>query len=198
MIQPLAGPVPGLPRIMTADLLAGSLIGAPSAERRVSDLRQVFSDDDAARELEGHGNPVVYRVFRFEGEPESSAPELSITKIESGDVGGELFMTHGHDHNRDTGESFLCLSGSGGLVVRHHDRAAWVAMSTGTVIQLPAGWRHRTVNTGPEPFIFLGYYHPPIDVDYTLTATEGLGARVVKQGKTFQVIPSDEVQLLSL
>ncbi|WP_456697719.1 glucose-6-phosphate isomerase family protein [Aeromicrobium sp. P5_D10] len=143
----------------------------------LSTMRDSFA---ASSNLVTRDTPVIYRTWRVRGIPDHSTPEFSLTKIEAGTVDGEFYMTRGHEHRQPIGESYFGISGRGGLIARRDDVVHWYPLVSGSVVQMPAGWAHRTVNCGHEPFVFSGQYSLPFDSDYEVVRLHGMGVRVLK------------------
>jgi oxalate decarboxylase/phosphoglucose isomerase-like protein (cupin superfamily) len=51
---------------------------------------------------------------------------------------------------------------------------------SGSSIDVPPGWAHRSVNTGEAPLVLLALYPAEAKHDYASIAGEGLWARVVR------------------
>ena len=120
----------------------------PVLTRRMSSLEGLFEAEQLRRRARGAGDPVVYTVAS------SPVPELprelpqSITTIPPGTLGGEFYMTKGHQHPDPQGEIYLCLRGTGGLLTFDGTRTSWIEMTPGVIGYMPPGWAHRSVNTG--------------------------------------------------
>lgn len=161
-------------------------------ERRVSDLEGLFRDGDAWRSAREAGDTLVYQVVA------APVPELpgevpfSVTTIEPGDVGGELYMTKGHAHTTHEGEVYVGLSGLGLLLLYSGEEARWVEISPGRVGYIPPGWAHRTVNVGEEPFRFLAVYPGAAGHDYAFVEERGMGVRVFRSGEGYEVVETAE------
>lgn len=142
--------------------------GSPSDAKvtHLSSLAHLFAEYPNEEQLKT--DPVVYAVERVQP-ADDQTPEFSLTTIYPGKVGSQFFFTRGHDHKPAKGETYFCISGSGGLIVEQGNDVEWLPMTPGTVIQLRSGWAHRTVNTGNEPFIFAGQYIAPFEVDYSIS-----------------------------
>lgn len=126
----------------------------------------------------GKQDPVIYRTWRVSGILSHGTPEFSLTRIEPGKVGSEYHMTRGHIHREPIGESYFGISGAGGLIARRKNDVRWYPLHRGNVVQMPAGWAHRTVNCGQEPLIFSGQYPMPFNSDYEEVRRDGMGIRV--------------------
>lgn len=160
----------------------------PVLTRRMSDLEGLFADEDewAARATQ---NEVVYTVH---ASPVPEAPrELpqSITTISPGDVGGEFFMTKGHQHPDPQAEIYLGLSGVGGLLLFDGERHHWIDMTPGVIGYIPPGWAHRSVNVGQEPYRFLAVYPGSAGHDYAWVLEHGMGARARRTAGAFELVP---------
>lgn len=113
---------------------------------------------------------------------------LNETRIEPGDLDGEFFMTHGHIHVRPDGEIYVGQRGVGGVVFERDGDVRWVPMSPGAACTIPPGWKHRSVNTGDEPFIFLSVYTALSGQNYEPVREHGMGARVRRTTHGYQVV----------
>jgi glucose-6-phosphate isomerase len=115
---------------------------------------------------------------------------MGVSKLYAGTVGQEFFMTKGHYHAvAQTGEVYLCLKGSGYLVMKTKDGDFFaLPMERGKVLYVPPYWAHRSVNTGTEPLISFFVYNAEAGHNYGDIETEGFSKRVFNQnGKTIFV-----------
>lgn len=172
-------PLAPLPIAFDADAATLSPQG-PVLTRRMSDLEGLFSDHEAWLAATQDEDPVVYRV------ESSPVPEVdrelpqSITTIEAGSTGGELWMTKGHQHPNHQGEIYLALHGQGGLLMFDGERTEWIDMLPGTIGYIPPGWAHRSVNVGDAPYSFLAVYPGGAGHDYGWVLEHGMGHRVYR------------------
>lgn len=159
--------------------------------RRASDLRGVFADGAALEELIRAGDPVVYETY----EPPIPNPRghlvYGLTVLYPGRVGDEYFMTRGHYHfQRLTAEVYVPLRGEGYLLLQDeagHARAE--ALLPGSVMYVPPGWAHRSVNTGDGPLVFLYVYPADAGHDYETISRVGFRIRVLATDAGPQVVP---------
>ena len=172
------------PFALALDLATGRLAPHTSSiVRRVSDMRGMYADGEAERQLASGGDPVVYEVLQYDVPTESGQLVCCTTVIHAGLVGDEYFMTKGHFHEkRETGEVYLGLAGRGYLLLFVDDRAAELEMGPGTLAYVPPYWAHRTLNVGDEPFTFLGVYPADAGHDYGTIEKAGFPRRVVREG----------------
>ena len=160
----------------------------PVLTRRMSDLKGLFADSEVwrARSVQ---DEVVYTV---QSSPVPEKPrELpqSVTTILPGDVGGELFMTKGHQHPDPQGEIYLGLRGTGGLLLFDGEQHDWIDMAPGVIGYIPPGWAHRSVNVGVEPYRFLAVYPGSAGHDYGWVLAHGMGVRARRSADAFELVP---------
>lgn len=169
------------PLAITFDQASATLTPqGPTLERRMSDLEGLFVSHEAWQAAVADGDPVVYRVQSSPvPEADRELPQ-SITTIEPGSTGGELWMTKGHQHPNHQGEIYLALHGRGGLLMYDGQDVEWLDMEPGTIGYIPPGWAHRSVNVGTEPYSFLAVYPGGAGHDYGWVLEHGLGRRAFR------------------
>ena len=154
----------------------------PALTRRTSDLEGLFRDHGAWERAVSDGDPVVYSVVSsLVPEVERELPQ-SITTIQPGSTGGELWMTKGHQHPDHQGEIYLGISGRGGLLMFDGTDTRWVDMAPGVIGYMPPGWAHRSINVGDEPYSFLAVYPGGAGHDYGWVLEHGMGNRILAGG----------------
>ena len=151
----------------------------PVLTRRMSDLGGLFADQEEWRARRG-GDEVVYTVHASPVPETARELPQSVTTILPGDVGGELFMTKGHQHPDPQGEIYLGLSGVGGLLLFDGREHRWLDLAEGVVGYIPPGWAHRSVNVGDQPYQFLAVYPGSAGHDYGWVLEHGMGVRAVR------------------
>ena len=161
----------------------------PVLTRRLSDLPGLFAREDERAAEAARDDRVVYTVSS------SPVPEVprelpqSITTILPGTVGGEFFMTKGHQHPDPQGEIYLGLRGVGGLLMFDGQETRWVDMAEGVIGYIPPGWAHRSVNVGDEPYSFLAVYPGSAGHDYQWVLDHGMGRRAVSSATGYELVP---------
>ena len=160
--------------------------------RRARDLVGYAADEVALRALIEGGDPVVYETY------EAPVPEAEghlmhgITVIQPGKIGAEYYMTKGHYHAvRDTAEVYLGLQGEGFLVMQDgtgNFRA--VPVRAGTVVYVPPGWAHRSVNTGTTPLVMLYAFPAHAGHDYAAVQESGFSHVVIERDGRPAVVPA--------
>lgn len=165
------------------DQVEGTLASPDNVyERRLSAMAEMYEDVEAARAAVADGDPVIYRVY------ERKLPELpgelqwcmSVTL--AGKIGREYYMTKGHFHEvRDTAEIYLCVRGQGYMLMETEDgKTDAQAMRANVAVYVPAGWAHRSINTGQQPLISFCVYPGNAGHDYGTIETAGFRKRIVE------------------
>ena len=171
---------------ITVHLNTGELSGegVKSTIRTIGDLGGIFRDEKARQVFDS--NAIVYRVQAFFPVREGVEGGLfwGTTFIEPGMVGDEYFMTKGHYHsNRDRGEYYLTVSGSGALILMDESRrTVFEPMLPGTLHYIPVHTAHRVANTGEAVLAFLACWPSDSGHDYESIARDGFSARLRKVG----------------
>ncbi|HLT57189.1 MAG TPA: glucose-6-phosphate isomerase family protein [Limnochordales bacterium] len=164
--------------------LADGLLWQPRRiiTRHLSDMQGLYADATAT-EAGLAENPLIYRVDEIEVPQEVGQLLYSITVIYPGKVGDEYYMTKGHYHERgECAEVYFGLRGRGYLLMQTRDgQVAHLEMRRGTVAYVPPYWAHRTVNVGPEPFVFYAVYPAQAGHDYHSIEETGFRVRVVER-----------------
>ncbi len=160
------------------------------SERRLSDLKNYFQNQERAEELIGEHDPVIYEVWELEYDKGGRGISLGTTTIYPGDVDGEFFFTRGHFHAKDDGdEVYIPLSGEGYLAVSTREGVSdLVALEVGLLYYVPGHLAHRTVNTGDSPFSFLCLWAPHIDHDYKTINESGFPELVFRSQEGIRVV----------
>ncbi len=144
-------------------------------QRRLSDMRGFYLDEEATEKIIQQGDPLLYEVYQYDVPFENGQLLVVTSIIHPGKVGDEYYMTKGHFHEKDdTAEVYVGLQGRGYLLLETVEgQFKALAMQPGTVTYIPPYWAHRTVNVGDEDFIFFGVY--PADAGHNYGAIEGRG-----------------------
>jgi glucose-6-phosphate isomerase len=77
-------------------------------------------------------------------------------------------MTKGHFHaERDGDEVYLGVSGQGWILLQEEQGIpARLELGAGELAYIPAGWAHRTINTGKDALVFISLYSVDAGHDY--------------------------------
>jgi glucose-6-phosphate isomerase, archaeal len=177
------------PMLVSFDSASGTIDPAgPVLTRRMSDLEGLFAREELRAQVAGGENPIVYSVAS------SPVPEISrelpqsVTTIRPGTLGGEFYMTKGHQHPDPQGEIYLGLGGVGGLLMFDGRRTVWLDMTEGVIGYIPPGWAHRSVNTGTADYRFLAVYPGSAGHDYGWVLEHGMGKRAFEAASGYQLV----------
>lgn len=151
----------------------GRLSNATKSEVRLIQMTPFFSDK-VAMQKRMKENPKIYEVHEAKREGLSFA----VTTIFPGKIGREFFMTRGHAHRNPDPEIYHVLSGKG-LLLCEDESFQHALLEKGCVAYVPGFVRHRTVNVGTHPFIFLTTYATDAGHDYGYVETHGFSKIVV-------------------
>jgi glucose-6-phosphate isomerase, archaeal len=165
------------PAFTTFDPLTGlialggpeAIDGAPLLERRLSDLRGYFVDEQAYAAALAMGDPLLYTAANVEPAEGAGALHYGITRLLPGRIGDEYYLTKGHYHAwRPAAEYYIGLSGEGILLLEDERSGdCWsLPLTPHSAAYVPGYAAHRTVNIGNKPLIFLGIYPAGAGHDY--------------------------------
>ena len=163
-------------------------------ERRLSSLRNKFSDEEAFRSMVDSDDPLIYQVY--ENRRPEAAGELAsgLSILHPGRVGNEYFMTKGHYHKvRDTAEIYYCLQGNGVLLMENEaGDTAVEEFWPGRVVYVTPHWAHRSINTGQEDLVTFFVYPAHAGHDYTTIDATGFRKRLVDRNGLPTMVDSSE------
>ena len=168
------------------DLVTGLSKAAAPSERRLSKMKDMFHDTDAAAQILEIEDPILYRWFEL-GAPERAGDlAFGVTILNPGKVGDEYYMTKGHFHTMlETAEVYYTLSGEGYMIMEDPEGDTQEQpLSKGQVVYVPRRYAHRMVNTGEQPLITLFVFAADDGHAYGSIETKGYHKIVVeKDGK---------------
>jgi glucose-6-phosphate isomerase, archaeal len=157
------------------DLQSGTIEGAPQTERRLSDMRGSFADEDAFTAALAKGDPVLYTLATVAPAQGDGALHYAIAQILPGRIGAEYYMTKGHYHAwRPAAEVYIGLGGTGFMLLEDEEsrESRLLSLTPNTVVYVPGHTAHRTINTGEIPLTYLGIYPAAAGHDYGSIATQ--------------------------
>jgi len=144
-------------------------------KRKLSDMSTMYLDQKAVKEVLTE-DPLIYEFSTIKVPEENGHLLHCISKIYSGKIGSEYFMTKGHFHEvENTAEIYFTLKGNGKLVMQANNGDSKVInMKKGSISYIPPYWAHRTVNTGNEPLIFFCVYRGDAGHNYGIIEKNGM------------------------
>ncbi len=131
-------------------------------QRRLSDLRGQFFDQEAYQKMLDEEDTPLYDVYEIRV-PEVVGELLQgISIVHPGKVGNEFFMTKGHFHSvLETSEVYYCLKGEGFMVMETPEgETAVEALTPGKVLYVPPRWAHRSVCTARQEDLVIFFTYP--------------------------------------
>ena len=169
------------------DMKTGLSSMKEAGKRYLSDMRGMFSDDEALEKMLDKDDRLVYE-FHDLGVPElpgDLAFGCSITY--PGKVGNEYFMTKGHFHTiLETGEVYYCMGGHGYMLLENPE-GDWSAqeLTPGKAVYVPKRYAHRSINiSDSEPLLTFFVFRGDAGHDYGTIETKGYRKLLVeKDGK---------------
>jgi glucose-6-phosphate isomerase len=162
-------------------------------ERSLEEMQDVFYDQQAVKNALDKNNPQIVKVWMAPLPDEGGHLMSCMTVIYPGTVGDEYFMTKGHIHTDRVNdpEYYMTIRGKGLLLLQTREGETHVSrMVPGTINYIPSEWAHRTVNTGDDEFVFLGFFPASAKRDYSFIGVgkENFHKVVVKQNEKTEVI----------
>jgi glucose-6-phosphate isomerase, archaeal len=145
------------------------LEGANKNERLLSSLRGMFAHMTAFDEALTVADPVVYTVASIEPAMGDGDLHYGLGMLMPGRIGDEYFMTKGHLHAwRAAAEVYIGLAGEGMMLLEDEATGESQLMPLGehSIVYVPGGTAHRTLNTGEVPLVYLGVYPAHAGHDY--------------------------------
>ncbi|WP_300704456.1 glucose-6-phosphate isomerase family protein [Bacteroides sp.] len=158
------------------DYLVGEEIQKNS--KTLADLQGIFHNVEACQKMSPE--TLLYEVSCYlpvqEGLP--GGLYFGITKIFSGKVGDEYFMTKGHFHaNIDRGEYYWGIEGEGVLILMDQNRCIWgEQIFPGSLHYIPGGVAHRVANVGTSILSFAACWPSDAGHNYQEILDNGFSA----------------------
>lgn len=166
------------------DMKTGLSSMKETGKRYLSDMKDMFSDDEALEKMIEKDDRLVYEFHEMEvpETPGDLAFGCSITY--PGKVGDEYFMTKGHFHTiLDTGEIYYCLSGHGYMLLESPE-GDWSAqeLTQGKAVYVPKRYAHRSINVSDsEPLLTFFVFRGDAGHDYGTIETKGYRKLLVEK-----------------
>ena len=151
------------------NLSTGTIDGSPLVSRTLSELSESFADRKAYDAALRNGNPVIYTVTPMKPAEGGGQLHYGLATILPGKIGDEYFLTKGHAHGRrEAAEVYIGLKGRGALLLENIQtgESSMHELTVNSVVYVPGFTAHRTVNTGEEPFVYIGIYPADAGHDY--------------------------------
>lgn len=157
--------------------------------RILEKMREVTLDPDAL------GPENVYWMFRGIGFEENL--RIDLTVLVSGFLGREYTKTYGHYHKEDEKEIYKVLLGEAIFVLQDRttsgeiDEVRLIRAKEGTVVEIPVGFAHATINIGPQAVLLLNWQSPSVENDYEpIKEKRGFAYYVVEKERKPLLVPN--------
>lgn len=177
--------LPKIPLTEWYDISSGRLRSdRPIVERRLSDLRECFTDAAAYDSLLDKDDTLLYAVTAVESASGEGDLHYGLGVLYPGKVGGEYFMTKGHLHAwRPAAEVYVGLAGKGVMLLEDEEagESRLEPLERNSIVYVPGHTAHRTMNTGAEPLVYLGIYPARAGHDYSAIAERNFRMTVVER-----------------
>lgn len=178
------------PFTLDFDLITGMSRSAESTKRYLSNMKGMFSDDEAFNKLLDQDDKVLYEFYELDLPNKDSDLLFGTSIVYPGKVGNEYNMTKGHFHTiLDTAEVYYCLGGKGVLLMENPE-GDWDVqeMEKGKAVYVPGRYAHRSINTGDEPLVTFFVFRADAGHDYGTIETKGYRKLVVEKDGQVEIV----------
>lgn len=151
------------------DLNDSDIDDAERVERRLSDLKGFFADEQAYDAAVGKDDPVIYNVQSVTPANGEGDLHYGLGTLMQGKIGNEYYLTKGHLHSwREAAEVYIGLEGKGLMLLEDEKtgESKTFPLEKNSIVYVPGYVAHRTVNTGDKPLKYLGIYPAAAGHDY--------------------------------
>lgn len=172
------------------DPATGLSQAAQSTKRRLSDMRNMYLQQDLLEQRLCSEDPLVYQFYELGAPEQPGELAFGTTILYPGTVGDEYFMTKGHFHTiLDTSEVYYTLRGRGIMMMENPEGDChWEELSPGRAVYVPRRYAHRMINVGDAPLVTFFVFEARAGHDYGSIETKGYRKLVVRRGGAPAVI----------
>lgn len=163
---------------------------------KLSSLKEYFSDQaEVERMIKRAGDIVVYEYFENSFDTNDENLNFGLTVMYPGKVGREYFLTRGHFHEKRAAEIYVGLEGEGIILMQSKDgEVEWRPLRPNTVVYVPPGWGHRTINTGKQELTFFFAYPSDAGHDYEIVRKKGFAKLVIEENGVAVLVENPRYQ----
>jgi glucose-6-phosphate isomerase len=172
-----------IPFVLPFDLQNGLSSELNSSKRKLSGVKAMFNDQQAAEKILAENDPEVYEFYDLGLVEHPGDLDFGTSIVYPGKVGNEYFMTKGHFHTiLETAEVYYCLKGHGYMMMENPE-GDWCAeeLTAGKAVYVSKRYAHRSINVGNEPLITFFVYRSDAGHDYGTIETKGYRKLIVEQ-----------------
>ena len=176
------------PGLFQVDVATG-MLGAATAhyKKTFADLKGLYADEAAFDAiLKDRADEVAYEVTSHKAGDAVSDMILGVTRMQSGMVGNEFFLTRGHIHARaNRPEVYYGQKGHGLMQLESPSGdVRIVEVMPQAICYVPPYWIHRSINVGTEDLVMMFAYPADSGQDYgIIERSNGMKVRIVGDGK---------------
>lgn len=178
-------------RLVHFDLRSGLSPDAKPIQRRLSQMKGMFLDEERRAQMEAQEDTVIYEFYDLQVPNTSGDVAFGTSIIYPGMVGNEYFMTKGHFHTvLDTAEVYFCLRGNGYLLMESPEGDVEAReLRAGASVYVPGRYAHRTINTSASgPLVTFFAFRADAGHDYGTIESRGFMKLVVEQNGKAEII----------
>lgn len=148
---------------------------AETTKRHLSQMKDMYLDQDAVASELRRGDPLIYEFHELGCPDRLGDLSFGTTILYPGRIGSEYYMTKGHFHTiLETSEVYYTLSGEGFMVMESPEGDCINArLVKGEALYVPRRYAHRSVNTGSEPLVMFFTFDGWAGHDYGTIETKG-------------------------
>lgn len=157
-------------------------------ERNLSDMKSFYKNQEAV-EKRLKEDPLIYEVYGHENEGEGNL-SFATTIMHPGKIGNEYFMTKGHFHTKKSrSEVYYCLDGEGYLLIEDRKgNSEYRRMFPNSLVYVPPGHAHRSINTGDNNFVFLAVYPSDAGHEYGPIKEQGFSKIFIEKNNELHIV----------
>jgi len=159
-------------------------------ERRYSDMKSMYLDEETRKKKEEQENIVVYRFYDLGVPQKDSELAFGTSIVYPGKVGKEYHMTNGHFHTiLNTAEIYYCQAGYGMMMMENPEgEVLYKEMRPGEVIYVPGRFAHRSINlSSTETLITFFTFRSDAGHDYGMIREKGFRKIVVDNNGNWEI-----------
>ena len=144
----------------------------------------VYQND--SEKLAAAGQELSYEVFSTQKTDLPGALTVGTSVLEPGRIGEEYALTRGHLHRvANRAEMYFGLRGHGVMLLENVEGDVHaLEIVPGSLVYVPGGWLHRSVNVGPDVLVTL----------FCFSADSGQNYEIVEQSGGFKKLVVDDGQ----
>lgn len=155
-----------------------------TGKRRLSQMKSMFMDQEAADRLVAEVDPLIYEFHSVPVPEREGDLAFGCSIVYPGKVGDEYHFTRGHFHTvLETGEIYYCVTGHGYMMIENPE-GDWRCMelTPGCLAYVPPRYAHRSICVGTdEPLRTVFVFRGDAGHDYGTIETKGYRKLLVER-----------------